>query len=74
METYHAKLEQSLAVLDQAPPKVKAIPTWNALRLRILLQQSDKRQAALEEFRNSSARWPLYKRLYSIATTYSSPR
>ena len=30
---YGANLEKSLAVLDQAPPKIKAIPTWNALRL-----------------------------------------
>jgi tetratricopeptide (TPR) repeat protein len=71
---YYAALARALDALDHASERLKGTPPYHDMRLSVLLSIRDRREAALDEFRQSIKRWPDYKRIYYTAGTMALPQ
>jgi hypothetical protein len=71
---YYAALARALDALDRASARLKDTPPYHDMRLTVLLRMRDRREASLEEFRQTIKRWPDYRRIYYTAGSMALPR
>jgi len=73
-EIYRKKLEEADALLDTASPKLREMPPWHMVKLRLAFENRGTKASAIQALKHATELWPDYLPLYTASMSYLTPK